>query len=112
MSTEDASFYYFDTECDKWLPATAQELVDKNDLTLLVKIVQEDGTLTPPMTFRDLLAAVYHKPETHPIRGTLCIVLGIVPIVISILAETWFFIIAGLGLVGYGIKCFFGEQDD
>lgn len=79
MSTEDASFYYFDTECDKCLPATAQELVDKNDLTLLVKIVQEDGTLTPPMTFRDLLAAVYHKPETHPFAEPFALCWGLCP---------------------------------
>lgn len=59
-----------------------------------------------------LFAASRQVVETHPIRGTICIVLGILFTVISILAETWFFIIAGLGLVGHGIQCFFGEQDD
>lgn len=113
LKKKKSDFFYFDLEKEEWLPATAEELVHRNDPSLLVKIVQDDGTLTPAISYGDLLQVIQgNRKKPRPILGTLMILLGIIPIVISIISETWFYVIAGFCLIGAGFKYIAGEQDD
>ena len=52
---KNASYLYYDTTAQDWLPATLEDLLRKNDTTLNICRLNHDGTLGDPITYKEIL---------------------------------------------------------
>lgn len=52
---KNASYLYYDTTAQDWLPATLEDLLRKNDPTLNICRLNPDGTPGDPITYKELL---------------------------------------------------------
>lgn len=57
---KNASYLYYDTTAQDWLPATLEDLLRKNDPTLNICRLNPDGTPGDPITYKEIL----HKLPT------------------------------------------------
>ena len=52
---KNASYLYYDTTAQDWLPATLEDLLRKNDPTLNICRLNPDGTPGDPITYKEII---------------------------------------------------------